>query len=155
MIIGFCLVWDHSQKAAEESTHLSDSTEQLPIGIDNDGKRDHEAKDEKTDDVGCVVGILGVPVHRAGDPWSFWPIAAPAKEWGNSPEQGVCPGQDDPCPRFPVVCGVSLCCPGHGAATLIGKHSQGDERDDACVKQQKVKEPRLCSISSKNISSYG
>lgn len=134
VIMDFCLVWGHSQKAAEESTHLSDHTEQLPIGIDNDGKRDYKAKDEKTDDVGCVVGILGMPVHRAGYPWSFWPVAAPAKKRGNGPEQGVCPGQDDACPCFPVVGGVRLCCSRHGAVTLVGKHSQGDERDDACIK---------------------
>lgn len=135
-IKGFCLVWGDTQKAAEESTYLSDSTEQLPIGIDNDGKRDHEAKDEKTDDVGGVVGIPGMPVHRAGDPCSFWPIAAPAKQWGHSPEQGVCPGQDDGCPGFPVVGGVRLCCPGHGAAALVREHGQGDEGDDACVRPE-------------------
>ena len=58
MVTGFCLVWGHSKKVAEESTYLPYSTQQLPVRINNNDKRDYKTKDEKTYDVGRVVSIL-------------------------------------------------------------------------------------------------
>lgn len=58
VVTGFCLVWGHHKKAVEESAYLPYRTQQLPVRINNNDKRDYKAKDEKTYDVGRVVSVL-------------------------------------------------------------------------------------------------
>lgn len=106
--------------------------QQSAVTADDDEEWKDEAEDEEANDVGDVVGRLGRPVDRAGGPGPLESVATPAEEWRQSPDEGVDPGERNSQRNFPVVGDVRLAWTLHGTVALIGKHSQGDERHNAC-----------------------
>ncbi len=111
--------------------HLPDGAQQLPIAEHDHQERYDEAEDKQADEVRDVIRRLGRPVDRAGGPGALGPIAAPAKEWRQRPDEGVDPGQGDAQGDLTVVGRVGLGGGHHGAVALIGKDSQGDQGHDA------------------------
>lgn len=120
--------------------------QQLAVGVDDYSERQSQAEDEKADDVGNVVGRLGLPVHWACSARALGSIFAPAQQWGHSPGHGVEPGEADPSKRRAEVSAVGDSGRHHGAVTLIRQDRQGDQGDDAWGNEKIARVTGYCDV---------
>lgn len=112
-------------------SHLSDGVQQHAVGVEDDAERQDQAEGEQADDVGDIVGRLGPPVHWAGGAGTLGPVPAPAQQRRYRPGHRVEPGEADSSQRRAVLSAAGYGGRNHGAVTLVGQNSEGNQGDDA------------------------
>lgn len=111
--------------------HPSDCHQDSAVRVHHHHEGQQQTEDEETQYIRDVVWRTEVPLDRAHGPGSFGPVAAPAEQGGQGPEERVEPGAPHAEPGFPEIGGINLGGLQHDGVTLVGEDGQGHQGHDS------------------------